>query len=121
MIRYHGTPFSGDTTTRLALRGRHAMGSFARPDDLKLVAELCQSFALDTGAFTAWTQGTPYDAEAFLAWAPFLRAGGTLVLSSTGGNEPGHDGPRRLLERLVGPPAFPDLRIIEQITFAVKV
>ena len=69
MIRYHGTPFSGDTTTRLALRGRHAMVSFARPDDLELVAELCQSFALDNGAYTAWQQGKDYDAAAFLDWA----------------------------------------------------
>lgn len=69
MIRYHGTPFSGDTTTRLALRGRHAMVSFARPDDVAIVAELCQSFALDNGAFTAWTQGKKYDAQGFLEWA----------------------------------------------------
>ena len=69
MIRYHGTPFSGDTTTRLALRGRHAMVSFARPDDVELVAELCQSFALDNGAYTAWTQGKPFDAEGYLEWA----------------------------------------------------
>lgn len=69
MIRYHGTPFSGDTTTRLALRGRHAMVSFARPDDLELVAELCQSFALDNGAYTAWQQRKTYDADAFLDWA----------------------------------------------------
>jgi hypothetical protein len=69
MIRYHGTPFSGDTTTRLALRGRHAMVSFARPDDLELVAELCQSFALDNGAFTSWTQGKQVDADAYLDWA----------------------------------------------------
>jgi hypothetical protein len=68
VIRYHGTPFSGDTTTRLALRGRHAMVSFARPDDMELVAELCQSFALDNGAFSAWTQGVPYDPVKYLVW-----------------------------------------------------
>lgn len=69
MIRYHGTPFSGDTTTRLALRGRHAMVSFARPDDIELVAELCQSFALDNGAFTVWKQGGTYDIDAYFEWA----------------------------------------------------
>lgn len=69
MIRYHGTPFSGDTTTRLALRGKHAMVSFARPDDIEIVAELCQSFALDNGAFTAWKQGEKYSGLDFLQWA----------------------------------------------------
>lgn len=69
MIRYHGTPFSGDTTSRLALRGRHAMVSYHRPDDLELVAELCQSFALDNGAYSAWTSGAAYDPEGYLAWA----------------------------------------------------
>ncbi len=69
MIRDHGTPFSGDTTTRLALRGRHAMVSFARPDDLELVAELCQSFALDNGAYTAWQKREAYKPDEFLAWA----------------------------------------------------
>lgn len=69
MIRYHGTPFSGDTTTRLALRGRHAMVSFARPDDVEIVAEVCQSFALDNGAFSAWKSGTPFDADGYLTWA----------------------------------------------------
>jgi len=45
------------------------MVSYARPDDLELVAELCQSFALDNGAFTAWTQGTPFDVDGFFVWA----------------------------------------------------
>ena len=45
------------------------MVSFARPDDLELVAELCQSFALDNGAFTAWTQGKKYVPHKFFAWA----------------------------------------------------
>lgn len=69
MIRYHGTPFSGETTAKLALRGRHAMVSFAEPKDIELVAELCQSFALDNGAFTAWKQGAHYDPDAFIEWA----------------------------------------------------
>ena len=69
MIRYHGTPFSGDTTARLALRGRHAMVSYARPDDVELVAEVCQSFALDSGAYTAWTKGDEVDVVGYGEWA----------------------------------------------------
>ena len=69
MLRYHGTPFSGDSTTRLALRGRHAMVSFARPDDIAVVAELCQSFSLDNGAYTAWTIGRDYKPADFFEWS----------------------------------------------------
>lgn len=69
MIRYHGTPFTGDGTARLALRGRHAMVSFADARDIELVAGICQSFALDNGAFPAWRSGGKYDGNAFLDWA----------------------------------------------------
>ena len=69
MIRYHGTPFSGKTTGRLALQSRHAMVSFAEPKDIEIVAELCASFALDNGAFTAWTQGKEFDVVAYGQWA----------------------------------------------------
>lgn len=69
MIRYHGTPFSGDTTAKLALRGRHAMVSYAAQDDIELVADICQSFALDNGAFSAWKSGRKFDAAGFLEWA----------------------------------------------------
>lgn len=69
MIHYHGTPFSGELSARLALRGKHAMVSFFRDDDIETVAEVCQSFALDNGAFSAWKSGKPLDVPAYLAWA----------------------------------------------------
>jgi len=69
MIHYHGCPLSGDTVTQMALRGRHAMVSYAAPDTLQLAAEICQSFALDNGAFSAWTRGEALDAPGYWRWA----------------------------------------------------
>jgi hypothetical protein len=45
------------------------MVSFAAPQQLPLVADVCQSFALDNGAFSAWRSGKPIeDWEPFYAW-----------------------------------------------------
>lgn len=53
-------------------RGRHAMVSFAYAQgrsQLPILAEICQSFALDNGAFTAWKRGEPVtDWNAFYQW-----------------------------------------------------
>ena len=54
MIHYHGGPITPDVAALKAWRGRHAFISFAHTDQLNLAAEVCQSFALDNGAFTAW-------------------------------------------------------------------
>jgi hypothetical protein len=58
MIHYHGTP-CGATREDVArfLKGRHALISFFRPEDIGTAAEVCQSFCLDNGAFSAWKQG----------------------------------------------------------------
>lgn len=69
MIHYHGTPFSGrDGTGVRCLQARHAMVSFYDTQPLPLVAELCQSFTLDNGAFSAWTNGKEFDVEGFASW-----------------------------------------------------
>ena len=62
MIHYHGTP-CGATREDVArfLSGRHAFISFARPEDIGTAAEVCQSFAIDNGAFTAWKQNRAID------------------------------------------------------------
>ena len=66
MIKYHGTPFSGGSQTAIrSLAGKHAMVSFAAPKQIDIVAEMCQSFCIDNGAFTAWKQGTRYDMEKY--------------------------------------------------------
>ena len=69
MIHYHGTPLSGDKATSIrALAGKHAFVSYAAPYDIEIVAEVCQSFALDNGAFSAWKSGKEMDIEGFAVW-----------------------------------------------------
>ncbi|XYK63440.1 hypothetical protein ACSJLX_001942 [Serratia marcescens] len=54
MIHYHGGPITPDTCAMKAWKARHAFISFENPGQLGLAAEICQSFALDNGAFSAW-------------------------------------------------------------------
>lgn len=69
MIHYHGTPMGGkrDDVPRI-LRGRHAFVSFASQEDLGAVAECCESFAFDNGAFSAWKKGVPLDFDGYWEW-----------------------------------------------------
>ena len=57
MIHYHGGIITPDTCAIKAWKGRHGFVSFARPDQLGLITEVCQSFGLDNGAFTFWKTG----------------------------------------------------------------
>lgn len=69
MIHYHGTPLSGDSIVSVrALQGKHAMVSFAAPKAVEIIAEVCQSFCFDNGAFTAWKQGEQYCPEKYAEW-----------------------------------------------------
>jgi hypothetical protein len=68
MIHYHGTPFSGGDKNLMALSRRHACVSFAEPGHLAAVAELCQSFILDNGAYSAWSNGKELDVEGYADW-----------------------------------------------------
>lgn len=52
-----------------AFSGRHAMVSFAHPDQVYTAAEICQSVVLDNGAFSAWSSGAKLDIEGFFIWA----------------------------------------------------
>lgn len=70
MIHYHGTP-CGNTREDVArfLSGRHALIPWVRPEDAGTAAEVCQSFAFDNGAFTAWKAGKPIkDWKPYYAW-----------------------------------------------------
>lgn len=69
MIHYHGMPFSGGSKNHLSLATKHAMVSYAEPGSIAEVAELCQSFCLDNGAFSAWKRGLPMDIDGFYEWA----------------------------------------------------
>jgi hypothetical protein len=66
VIHYHGLPITPETAAVRALSAGHGFVSFAEPRNLALAAEVCQSFALDNGAFTAWKKGEPIQ-----NWAPF--------------------------------------------------
>lgn len=69
LIHYHGGPITPLSAARAAWTARHAMISFAHPDQVALAAEVCQSFALDNGAFSEWrSNGRPVDVHAYLAW-----------------------------------------------------
>lgn len=66
MIHYHGTPITPETAAAQVLAGRHAFVSFREPRQIEMVAEVCQSFALDNGAFSAWKDGQPVE-----EWSPY--------------------------------------------------
>jgi hypothetical protein len=69
MIHYHGTPVGGKRGEILSfLKGRHALVPFIRQDHLAEVAELCQSFVFDNGAFSVWKRGGTLDVPGYLAW-----------------------------------------------------
>lgn len=57
MIHYHGSPITPRSVAIQVLAGRHAMVSYANPEQVALAAEVCQSFALDNGAFSIWKSG----------------------------------------------------------------
>ncbi len=69
MIHYHGGPIASETCAYRAWRGRHAFVSYAAPQQIELAAGVCQSFALDNGAFSLWKQGKPIDWPAYYGWA----------------------------------------------------
>lgn len=101
MIHYHGTPVGG-TRVDVArfLMGRHAFVSFARPEDLPIVLEATQSFALDNGAFALWNKGGDVDVIDYATWvATVARHPGfdwCLIPDKIGGTE---DENRALLDR----------------------
>lgn len=69
MIHYHGGPITPETCTYRAWKGRHAFVSWADDRQLELAAGICQSFALDNGAFSLWRSGKPVNWEDYYQWA----------------------------------------------------
>ena len=69
MIHYHGTPIGG-TRQDVArfLMGRHALVPFPRQDDVGIVADVCQGFVFDNGAFSVWKRGEQLDVAGYTAW-----------------------------------------------------
>ncbi len=68
MIHYHGGRHS---TCQIAVeiwKRRHALVSFADPDQVVIAAEVAQSLALDNGAFSVWKRGIAVDWCAYYQW-----------------------------------------------------
>ena len=68
MIHYHGGPITPETCAYRVWRGRHAFISFAEPRQLELAAAICQTFALDNGAFSLWSAGREVAWEGYYEW-----------------------------------------------------
>jgi hypothetical protein len=74
MIHYHGLPINPNTVATYAINNGHAFISFAGAGQLGLAIEVCQSFALDNGAFSAWKTGKPIlDWTKYYEWALNLK------------------------------------------------
>lgn len=73
MVPYHGLPITPNTAAVRAVSGGHAFVSFAHPEQLGLALEVCQSIAVDNGAFSAWRGGDPItDWNPFYEWVAEL-------------------------------------------------
>jgi len=59
MIHYHGLPITPDAAAVPVLSAGHAFVSWLRHEQIQIVIEACQSFAVDNGAFSAWRAGRP--------------------------------------------------------------
>ena len=68
MIHYHGGPIWPVSAAASFWATRHGCVSFANPEQMSLVGEVCQSFILDNGAYTSWTQGVPFDFDGYCEW-----------------------------------------------------
>ena len=74
MIHYHGLPITPDKAATSVCSSGHAFVSFRHSGQLGLAVELCQSFAIDNGAFSAWRSGEPItDWSEFYEWAAMCK------------------------------------------------
>ena len=70
MIHYHGLPITPATAAAKAVDAGHAFVCYAHADQLCVAVEVCQSFAVDNGAFAAWKRGEPVqDWRGYYEWA----------------------------------------------------
>lgn len=50
------------------LSGRHALVPFTYRNNIGIVADVCQSFVFDNGAFTIWKKGGQLDVDGYAQW-----------------------------------------------------
>ncbi|AOR76510.1 hypothetical protein [Novosphingobium resinovorum] len=68
MIHFHGGPITPDPCAIKAWKGRHAFISYAHSSQIGLAAEICQTFALDNGAFSFWKAKKAVDWPGYYRW-----------------------------------------------------
>lgn len=69
MVHYHGLPITPATAAARVLNGGHGFLSFSSAQQLPILLEIAQSFAVDNGAFSAWRRGKPVnDWDAYYGW-----------------------------------------------------
>jgi len=68
VIHYFGGPITPDVCAIRAWKGRHAFISFAHQQQMDLAASICQSFALDNGAFSLWKAKRATNWTAYYEW-----------------------------------------------------
>jgi len=107
VICYHGTPINPISAASVILAERHAMVSFSDTAQMPLVAEICQSFVIDNGAFSHWGKtGQTVDAPAFASfvheWDRHPGFDWCLIPDKIDGNEFDNDELIREWERLYG-------------------
>lgn len=69
MVHYHGGPITPLSVAHATWKRRHAFVSFENPGQVAFAAEICQSFALDNGAFSKHQAGNGHvDVPAYVAF-----------------------------------------------------
>jgi hypothetical protein len=68
MIHYHGGRHSSYQVALAIWKRRHALISFADPQQIAVAADVAQSFVLDNGAFSVWKQGIEIDWASYYEW-----------------------------------------------------
>ncbi len=68
VIHYHGGPVTPVEAAVSVWTSRHAFVSYEHPAQIGLAAEVCQSFALDNGAFSAWKRRVSVDWSLYREW-----------------------------------------------------
>ena len=69
MIHYHGLPITPVDVCGETMQGKHAFVSYQHKSQLQIAMEVCQSVAVDNGAFSAWKKGKPIkDWSGFYEW-----------------------------------------------------
>lgn len=70
VIHYHGMPVTPETAAYVVADAGHAFVPYPDRRNLPLVLQVCQSFAVDNGAFSAWRKGQAVrDWSGFYEWA----------------------------------------------------